>query len=130
MAPGPVLGKYFPIGGYFARTDWAASNPDLLKKFRTAMNQSLAYAQGHSDEVRALLPPATQNIRLPIWTTLIDRAQLLDARELREEVRRDHVAAELHPARADLDRGREDRFRERSARRSSRSARTASWSPR
>ena len=77
MAPGPVLGKYFPIGGYFARTDWAASNPDLLKKFRTAMNQSLVYAQGHPDEVRALLPPATQNIRLPIWTTLIDRAQLL-----------------------------------------------------
>ena len=34
MAPGPVLGKYFPIGGYFARTDWSPQNPGLAKKFR------------------------------------------------------------------------------------------------
>jgi NitT/TauT family transport system substrate-binding protein len=77
MAPGPVLGRYFPIGGYFARTDWAAANPDLLRKFRTAMNQSLAYAQANPNEVRELLPAATRNVRLPIWTTLVDRTQLL-----------------------------------------------------
>ena len=28
-APGPVLGDYWPIGGYFVRTDWAAKNPGL-----------------------------------------------------------------------------------------------------
>ena len=28
--------------------------------------------------MRALLPPANQNARLPIWTTLVDRQQLLD----------------------------------------------------
>jgi NitT/TauT family transport system substrate-binding protein len=78
MAPGPVLGKYFPIGGYFARTDWVAQNPDLAKKFATAMNQSLQYAQTHSAEVREFLPAASRNIRLPIWTTLADRQQLLD----------------------------------------------------
>jgi NitT/TauT family transport system substrate-binding protein len=77
MAPGPVLGKYFPIGGYFARTDWVAANPDLAKRFRTAMNESLAYAQGHTAEVRALAPPLAANVRLPIWTTIVDRAQLL-----------------------------------------------------
>ena len=33
LAPGPVLGKYFPIGGYFARADWISQNPDLAKKF-------------------------------------------------------------------------------------------------
>jgi NitT/TauT family transport system substrate-binding protein len=77
MAPGPVLGKYFPIGGYFARTDWAAANADLAKRFRTAMNQSLAYAQGHSAEVRALPPVLAANVRLPIWTTIVDRTQLL-----------------------------------------------------
>ncbi len=77
MAPGPVLGKYFPIGGYFARTDWMAANPDLAKRFRTAMNQSLAYAQGHSAEIRELTPPLAANVRLPIWTTIVDRAQLL-----------------------------------------------------
>lgn len=78
MAPGPVLGKYFPIGGYFARTDWMAKNPGLAKKFATAMNQALQYAQTHSAEVRDLLPPASRNIRLPIWTTLADRQQILE----------------------------------------------------
>lgn len=77
FAPGPVLGKYFPIGGYFARTDWASANPDLLRKFRTAMNQSLAYAQTHPDEVREFLPATQRNVRLPIWTTIVDRTQLL-----------------------------------------------------
>ena len=72
------------------------------------MNQSLAYAQGHPAEVRALRPPLAANVRLPIWTTIVDRAQLLPAREVREEVRRDQLAAELHPARAELDRGRQD----------------------
>src|SRR6188508_1922934 len=29
MAPGPVLGRFWPIGGYVARDDWAARNPGL-----------------------------------------------------------------------------------------------------
>jgi len=77
LAPGPVLGKYFPNGGYGALTTWTRKNPGLTKRFRTAMNQSLLYAQNHPSEVRALLPPALQNIRLPIWSPLIDRKQLL-----------------------------------------------------
>jgi NitT/TauT family transport system substrate-binding protein len=77
MAPGPVLGRYFPIGGYFARTDWVASHADLARRFRTAMNQSLVYAQGNSAEVRELPPALPANVRLPIWTTIVDRAQLL-----------------------------------------------------
>ena len=78
MAPGPILGKFFPIGGYFARTDWVADNPELAARFRTAMNQALTYSQTHPDDVRALLPAAIRNIRLPIWTTTVDRQQLLD----------------------------------------------------
>ena len=77
MAPGPVLGDYWPIGGYFVRTDWAAKNPGLAAKFRTAMNQSLEYSQNHGDEIRDLLPAASRNIRLPIWTTVMNRAQVL-----------------------------------------------------
>lgn len=77
MAPGPVLGKYFPIGGYAALQDWAKDNPALAKRFNTAINQSLTYAQTHSDEIRAMLPPGTQNVRLPIWSPLVDRRQLL-----------------------------------------------------
>jgi NitT/TauT family transport system substrate-binding protein len=77
MAPGPVLGNYFPNGGYAALHDWTAKNPGLAKRFRTAINQSLAYAQTHPDEIRALLPAATRNVRLPVWSPLIDRKQLL-----------------------------------------------------
>jgi len=85
MAPGPVLGKFWPNGGYAALTSWTKKNPGLFRKFRTAINRSLLYAQSHPDEIRALLPAGTQNVRLPIWTATIDRAQLrqlaADARE-------------------------------------------------
>lgn len=74
MAPGPVLGRYFPIGGYFARTDWVAANPDLAKRFRTAMNKALTYSQQNPAEVRALAPALAANVRLPIWTTIADRS--------------------------------------------------------
>jgi NitT/TauT family transport system substrate-binding protein len=76
MAPGPVLGKFWPIGGYAALISWTKRNPALFKKFRTAINKSLAYAQAHPSEIRELLPAGTQNVRLPIWSPLIDRAKL------------------------------------------------------
>jgi NitT/TauT family transport system substrate-binding protein len=85
MAPGPTLGNFFPNGGYGALQDWVSKNGALAAKFRTAINESLTYSQQHPDEIRALLPAATRNVRLPIWTTTIDRAQLLvlakDAKE-------------------------------------------------
>jgi hypothetical protein len=77
MAPGPVLGNYFPNGGYAALHDWTTKNPGLAKRFRTAINQSLVYAQTHPDEIRALLPATTRNVRLAVWSPLIDRKQLL-----------------------------------------------------
>jgi hypothetical protein len=76
MAPGPVLGRYFPIGGYAAKPSWVSANRGLAQRFRTAMNRSLVYAQTHPDEIRALLPAAIRNIRLPIWSPLIDRGKL------------------------------------------------------
>jgi NitT/TauT family transport system substrate-binding protein len=76
MAPGPVLGRYFPIGGYAAKPSWVSANRALAQRFRTAMNRSLVYAQSHPDEIRALLPAAIRNIRLPIWSPLIDRSKL------------------------------------------------------
>ena len=41
MAPGPVLAKYWPIGGYGALDSWIAKNPQLAKSFREAINESL-----------------------------------------------------------------------------------------
>jgi NitT/TauT family transport system substrate-binding protein len=85
MAPGPVLGRFWPIGTYVALQDWARRNPGLAKGFQTAMSQSLAYAQAHPEEIRALLPAAQQNIRLPIWSPLLDRDKLLQLAKYAKE---------------------------------------------
>jgi NitT/TauT family transport system substrate-binding protein len=76
MAPGPVMGRYTPIGGYAARQSWQRQNPALAARFRTAMNRSLLYAQSHPDEIRQMLPPGTQNVRLPIWSPVVDRGKV------------------------------------------------------
>jgi NMT1/THI5 like protein len=76
LAPGPVLGRFWPIGGYGALNDWVRQNPALVTKFRRAINRSLTYAQGHPEEIRDLLPAASRNVRLPIWSPLVDRAKL------------------------------------------------------
>jgi NitT/TauT family transport system substrate-binding protein len=76
MAPGPVLGRYFPIGGYAVKPSWKSKNAALAQRFRTAMNRSLIYAQGHPAEIREMLPPGTQNVRLPIWSPLVDRRKI------------------------------------------------------
>jgi NitT/TauT family transport system substrate-binding protein len=77
LAPGPTLGKYWPNGTYVALQDWAQKNPTLYKGFHDAMAESLAYTQAHPEAVRAMLPAATRNIRLPVWSSLIDRRQLV-----------------------------------------------------
>jgi NitT/TauT family transport system substrate-binding protein len=77
LAPGPTLGNFWPNGGYAAPNDWLKANPATAKNFRLAINESLVYAQSHPDEIRAMLPAGTQNVRLPVWSPLIDRNQLL-----------------------------------------------------
>ena len=85
MAPGPVLGKFWPIGGYGALDSWIQKNPQLAKSFHDAINESLAYAQAHPDEIRALLPAGTQNVRLPIWSPVVDRDKLVQLAKYAKE---------------------------------------------
>ena len=85
LAPGPVLGNYFPNGGYVALTDWTRRNPGVAKRLTAAINESLTYARGHPDEIRALLPAASRNVRLPVWSPLIDRVQLLQLAKYAKE---------------------------------------------
>jgi NitT/TauT family transport system substrate-binding protein len=77
LAPGPVLGKYFPNGAYVALHDWTTHNPGLTKRFRTAMNQSLLYAQNHPSEILNMPPALPASTHLPVWSPFIDRKQLL-----------------------------------------------------
>ena len=76
LAPGPVLGNFWPIGGYGALNSWIQRNPALAARFRRAINRSLTYAQANPNEIRDLLPAASRNVRLPIWSPLVDRAKL------------------------------------------------------
>ena len=85
MAPGPVLGKFWPIGGYGALDSWVSKNPQLAKSFHEAINESLAYAQAHPSEIRALLPAGTQNVRLPIWSPVVDRTKLVQLAKYAKE---------------------------------------------
>ena len=85
LAPGPTLGKYWPNGTYVALQDWVQKNPALAKGFHDAMAESLAYAQAHPEAVRAMLPAAIKNIRLPVWSSLIDRRQLVQLAKYAKE---------------------------------------------
>jgi NitT/TauT family transport system substrate-binding protein len=77
LAPGPAIMQFLPNGVYIARGPWARENPALAKNFRLAMNEALVYSQSHPDEIRALLPAAIRNIRLAIWSPVLDRKKLL-----------------------------------------------------
>ena len=75
-APGLTVAAYFagPL---------AAKDPDLTKRFTEAVNESLRYAAGHPDEVRAVVGTYTQiseTVRLmmilPNWPSDINRASL------------------------------------------------------
>ena len=52
MAPGPVLGRYWPIGGYGALNSWVQQNPQLAAKFRRG-DQPLADATRRPTRTRS-----------------------------------------------------------------------------
>jgi NitT/TauT family transport system substrate-binding protein len=62
------------VATYFTSKQYAQENPDVVKRFVTAMEQSLDYAQNNPDAVREILgeyteipPEVAQNIKLPQW---------------------------------------------------------------
>src|SRR4051812_48779170 len=64
------------IGQYFTSEEFASKNPDVVKRFRRAMDRSMTYAQTHPEEARKVVltytkikPPVAQKMKLPTWTT-------------------------------------------------------------
>ena len=61
-----VIGSYADVDPklcvalYFTSTQLASTKPDLVKRFTEAMKESLAYADAHPDEIRAVLSSYTQ----------------------------------------------------------------------
>ncbi|WP_344951572.1 ABC transporter substrate-binding protein [Sphaerisporangium flaviroseum] len=68
------------VATYFTTTK---TDPDLVKRFTAAMNESLRYADAHPDEARDILksytkidPAVIAKIVLPKWTTDINRESI------------------------------------------------------
>jgi NitT/TauT family transport system substrate-binding protein len=85
LAPGPAIMQFLPNGVYVARSSWARENPALARQFRLAINESLLYSQANPNEIRALLPAAIRDIRLPVWSPVLDRKKLLQLAMLARE---------------------------------------------
>ena len=71
------------IATYFAITPYIAKHTDVVKRFTTAMNKSLAYAQSHHAAVRSIvgtytkIPPAVaQKMKLPYWSTDLNQPSI------------------------------------------------------
>jgi NitT/TauT family transport system substrate-binding protein len=71
------------VASYFTSTKLIADKPDLVKNFTAAMNESLAYADAHPDEVRNIIgtytkidPSLRAKLTLPKWPAEINRASV------------------------------------------------------
>lgn len=71
------------VAMYFTSTKLAGENPDLVARFTEAMKESLAYADAHPDEARAVIKTYTQiaaevvdKMTLPKWPAEIDRKSI------------------------------------------------------
>jgi NitT/TauT family transport system substrate-binding protein len=78
----PALGKAITIASYFTSDRYAQENPEVVKEFRAAMDESLEYASAHEPEVRDIVttftkipPQAAKSMTLPGWDPNLDPAQ-------------------------------------------------------
>ncbi len=68
------------IAVYFASVKYVNGNADVVKRFKAAITESLAYANSHPNEVRQIIPTYTRispeiaaKIILPIWPPEFNR---------------------------------------------------------
>lgn len=80
------------VAMYFTSKQLLGENPDLVKRFTEAMNESLEYADTHPDEVRQILPTYTKippevipDLILPKWPSDINTASVETIAELAEQ---------------------------------------------
>jgi NitT/TauT family transport system substrate-binding protein len=92
LRPYPLVAPHFPVASYFTSQSFAASDPDVVDRFRQAMNESLTYAQNHPDEVRRILPTyltlkpeVAARVVLPEWSTDVGAPLLQHTAELAKE---------------------------------------------
>lgn len=83
------LSDNFLTAGYFTSESLAAKDPDLVKRFTTAITESLAYADAHPDQARGTfheytsIPDAVgQKLTLPHWPSTLDTNSLQQVLDL------------------------------------------------
>jgi NitT/TauT family transport system substrate-binding protein len=77
------------VAGYFTTKKVIQSDPALVRRFVTAMDESLAYAQAHPAAVRAIIPTYTKipaaaaaKMNLPVWGATIGTASIQSQEQL------------------------------------------------
>jgi NitT/TauT family transport system substrate-binding protein len=80
------------VAVYFTSQQLIASNPDLVRRFAEAMAESLAYADAHPDEARAIIGTYTkidkaviEKLTLPKWPAEINRQSVQTLADLARE---------------------------------------------
>ncbi|MFJ6505992.1 ABC transporter substrate-binding protein [Streptomyces sp. NPDC091879] len=77
------VAKDLTVAMYFTSNQYAQQHPDTVKKFQAATAESLAYADTHPDEVRAIVTTYTKipaavlaKVTLPKWPAGANRASI------------------------------------------------------
>ncbi|MEU6373058.1 ABC transporter substrate-binding protein [Streptomyces sp. NPDC046909] len=80
------------VAMYFTSTSYEQQHPDVVKKFKEAAAESLAYADAHPDEARQIVTTYTKipaavlaKVTLPAWPAEPDRASLDALEKLGQE---------------------------------------------
>ncbi|MEU8241356.1 ABC transporter substrate-binding protein [Actinoplanes missouriensis] len=80
------------VAAYFASTELIGKNPDLVKRFTEAINESLAYADANPDAVRTILADYTKideknraALVLPKWPVEINKTSVETLAKLGEQ---------------------------------------------
>ncbi|MEU4824132.1 ABC transporter substrate-binding protein [Actinomadura sp. NPDC023710] len=84
-----AMGANLPFAGWFTSKQYAAKNPDVVKRFSAALKESLQYAQEHPDEARAALngylkldPGLSDKVTLPGWNPEAGRTEIAPLAQL------------------------------------------------
>ena len=79
------LAPLFPNGAYATTDEYIAKNKQVVEGFARAINKGLKYASDNPEAARKTIttftkipPDVAQKMRLPLWPTAIDQAQLTD----------------------------------------------------
>ena len=84
-----AVAPHLTVATYFATADYAAQNPDIVKRVVAAVNKSLDYANAHISEVRAIVNSYTkiadvtlQAMVLPYWSHDLNKPSIVKLADL------------------------------------------------